>query len=451
MRIVFGVHQFFPKYSTGTEVHTLDLAREMRRRGHEVMIVTHQRTHAAVDTAHDAIERYRYDDFPVYAIVDVPPLSWEATGSAYDSRVSAERFAALMHELAPDLVHFTHVMRLGIGALRALLRTGVPYVVTLTDFFALCPRIILMDRAGRLCDGPLFNDCIWCMTGSRVLPLHSIALPEDAAAMYTETLNVEGLAVAEEQRAAGQRYHLLRYYLAGASKLIAPTRFLHEMFVRNGYAAEWLLYSPFAVDEDQLADHAHQPSATSVRIGFLGSVTEHKGPHVLIEAFRRLPREDARLEIWGEMPDPVYAERIRGLAGDDPRITLHGRFAPKDQPDILARLDVIVVPSLWHENTPLVLCAAVHAGIPVVGSNVGGVTELVTDEENGLVYPAGDVVELHNALRRLIEDPALRSRLRGHRRTFPTAREQGAVLEAVYRAAIATNTAKKSYDRSERR
>lgn len=443
MRIVFGVHQFFPKHSTGTEVYTLHLAREMRRRGHEVRIVTYQPAHAAVDPTDDAVERYRYDDFPVYAIVAVPPLSWEATGAAYDSRVSAERFAALMHELSPDLVHFTHIMHLGIGALRALLRTGVPYVVTLTDFFALCPRIILMDRAGRLCDGPLFNDCVWCMTGSRVLPLHSVALPEDAAAIYTATLNTEGLTVAEEQRAAGQRYHLLRYYLAGAKKLIAPTRFLRDTFVRNGYMPEWLLYSPFAIDEEHLASHAHQPSATTIRIGFLGSVTGHKGPHVLIEAFRRLSRADARLEIWGEMPDPGYAERVRGLAGDDPRITLHGRFAPRDQPDILARLDVVVVPSLWFENTPLVLCAALHAGIPVVGSNVGGITELVTHEENGLVYPVGDVSALHSVLLRLIEDPALRSRLRGHRRTFPTAREEGAVLEAVYREMIAADTAGK--------
>lgn len=441
MRIIYGVHQFFPSHSTGTEVYTLSLAREMRRRGHEVTIVTHQTSAEAPCPVAGTIEHYWYDGFPVYAIVESSPLTWQEIGDAYDSPVSADRFAALMVDLAPDLVHFTHIMRLGVGALRALLRTEIPYVATLTDFFALCPRIILMDRVGRLCDGPIFNDCVWCMTGTRALPPHSIALPEDAAGFYRATLGAVGLAAAEEQRAAGQRYHLLRYYLAGAKRLITPTRFLREIFIRNGYPAESLLHIPFGIDEDRLASRPHEPSPAAVRIGFLGSVTGHKGPHVLIEAFRRLQRADVRLEIWGDAPDPVYEAHIRSLAQDDPRITLHGRFAFENQPHILAQLDVVVVPSLWYENTPLVLCAAVHAGVPVVGSDVGGIAELVAHEENGLVFPPGDVAALQAALLRLVEAPALRKRMRGHPRRLPTVREEGATLEALYREVMMADTA----------
>jgi glycosyltransferase involved in cell wall biosynthesis len=175
-----------------------------------------------------------------------------------------------------------------------------------------------------------------------------------------------------------------------------------------------------------------------VCIGFLGSVTGHKGTHVLIEAFRRVRRTDVRLEIWGEMPDPVYAEQVETLAAGDPRITLFGRFAPEDQPDILSRLDVIVLPSLWYENMPLVLCAAIQAGIPVVGSDVGGITELVTHGRNGLVFPPGDVSALHAALERLLEDPGLRLGLGSHHPRLPTVQEEGVILESLYYEVLGT-------------
>jgi glycosyltransferase involved in cell wall biosynthesis len=438
MRIVLGVHQFFPRYSTGTEVYTLQIAREMRRRGHEVTIVTHDPTTMDAYEVEEGIVDYRYDDFPVHAIRSAPSHAGEGTRFAYDSAGSERQFAALIARLAPDLVHFTHLMHLGIGAPRALLRSTIPYLVTLTDFFALCPRITLIDRVGQHCRGPLFNDCIWCMTGSRVMPPHSLALPEEAAARYLTTLDEEGLVRADEERAVGQRYRLVRYALERAGALIAPTRALRDIFVRNGYRAERLMHLPLGVEQGWLAGYTHTPSDTEVRIGFLGSVVGHKGPQVLVDAFRRLPHGHARLEIWGAMPDPDDERHLRAIAGDDRRITVHGRFAPEDQPGILARLDIVVVPSLWYENTPLVLCAAVLAGIPVIGSDVGGITELVAHNKNGLVFPPGDVEALRAALACLVDDPLRLQRLRGQPppRVVPTPDEEGAHLEALYRDTI---------------
>lgn len=433
MRIVIAVHQFFPERYTGTEVYTLALAREMRRRGHEIAILTHVQSPPPAEPTAAGIYRYRYDDFPVYALTTTPDAEASALGFASDAREAGRQFAAIIAECVPDLVHFTHLMRLGIGALRVLQHARIPYLVTLTDFFALCPRTILVDRVGALCAGPTFNDCVWCMSGDHVPAPHGIAPPAEAYGWYRATLAGAGLEAAETQRRAGRWHPSFARYLRDAAALIAPTHFLRGVFVRNGYPEERLTYSPFGIAQEWLDGyHRVPPLAGEVRIGFLGSVIGHKGVDVLVKAFRGLPGAHVRLEIHGEAPDATYAAALwRGIGGD-PRITMHGAFAPTAQPDILARLDAVVVPSIWYENTPLVLCAAVLAGIPVVVSDMGGLTELVTHERNGLVFPVGDVAALRASLHRLIADSALRTRLAGHPRTLPTPRQEGEILEACY-------------------
>lgn len=432
MRIVIAVHQFFPERYTGTEVYTLALAREMRRRGHAIAILTHSQS-PPPESLVGGIYRYRYDDFPVYAITTTPNAEASALGFASDAREAGRQFAAIIAECAPDLVHFTHLMRLGMGALRALQRARIPYLVTLTDFFALCPRIILVDRADALCAGPTFNDCVWCMTGDPVPAPHGIAPPAEAYSWYRATLAGAGLEAAETQRRAGRWHPSFARYLRDAAALLAPTRFLRDVFVRNGYPEERLTYSPFGIEQEWLAGYRPlPPAAGEVRIGFLGSVVGHKGVDVLVAAFRGLPDAPIRLDIHGEAPDAAYTAALLRRIGDDPRIAMHGAFTPAAQPDLLARLDAVVVPSIWYENTPLVLCATVLAGIPVVVSDMGGLTELVTHEQNGLVFPVGDVAALRATLHRLVANPALRARLAGHPRTLPTPRQEGEILEACY-------------------
>src|SRR5262245_22493501 len=113
MRIIFAVHQFFPHYSTGTEVYTLQIAREMRRRGYDVTIVVHEPRARITDDNEDGVVCYHYDGFPVHAIHSRPSHPGDVTRFAYDSAESEQRFATLITRLKPDLVHFTHFMRLG--------------------------------------------------------------------------------------------------------------------------------------------------------------------------------------------------------------------------------------------------------------------------------------------------------------------------------------------------
>ena len=112
-----------------------------------------------------------------------------------------------------------------------------------------------------------------------------------------------------------------------------------------------------------------------------------------------------QVKIFGRTKDfPDYVARLKDLAGGDPRIQFCGTFPNSTIGKIFSGLDVLVVPSIWYENTPLVIYSAQAAGCPVIASDLGGMAEVIHHEDNGLLFKSGNVAELARALQRLSED-----------------------------------------------
>ena len=140
-----------------------------------------------------------------------------------------------------------------------------------------------------------------------------------------------------------------------------------------------------------------------------------KAPDALLSAFAGLPQGVASVDVFGAYApyhgDDSYRAVIEPLFAM-PGVTRHGPIAREAVPAALASIDVLVVPSVWPENSPLVIREAFLAGAPVVASRIGGIPEAVVDEVNGLLVEPGDVAAMRLALSRLVEDPALLARLR---------------------------------------
>ena len=149
-----------------------------------------------------------------------------------------------------------------------------------------------------------------------------------------------------------------------------------------------------------------------LRVGFVGSLVWHKGAHVLIDAARGLAGSCV-VDIHGDVNvSPEYVARLRDSAAGA-RVTFHGGFARDGAAAIYRSLDVLVVPSLWPENSPLVIHEAFMHGLPVVGARMGGVPELVTHGVNGLVYDAFSTDALRSCLQQLVDDRGLVESLAG--------------------------------------
>jgi glycosyltransferase involved in cell wall biosynthesis len=169
------------------------------------------------------------------------------------------------------------------------------------------------------------------------------------------------------------------------------------------------------------------------RIGFVGTLAPHKGVHVLLEAFRGLANRDATLGINGsETVYPAYVAGLRSAAAGDARVRFHGPFPEGGQESVLGQTDVLVVPSIWWEHSPLTVLEALGHGVPVIASATGGVPELVPPDA-GILVPPGDAAALGEALAAVVEG----RRLGEARPPLPlkTAAEEAAELEAVYAGA----------------
>jgi glycosyltransferase involved in cell wall biosynthesis len=147
-------------------------------------------------------------------------------------------------------------------------------------------------------------------------------------------------------------------------------------------------------------------SRRPLRIGYVGTLVWHKGAHVLLEAVRGLPAGGYQVKIFGN-PDvsPDYVADLHARAAGLP-IQFMGPFERNRIAEAYAAIDVLVVPSLWLENSPLVIHEAFMAGIPVVGARIGGIADLVEEGRTGLLYEPASAVALEAALRGLIENPA---------------------------------------------
>jgi glycosyltransferase involved in cell wall biosynthesis len=171
-------------------------------------------------------------------------------------------------------------------------------------------------------------------------------------------------------------------------------------------------------------------------VGFIGTVAPHKGVHVLVDAFQAIAHPEASLDIHGSLSaDPAYARRVRDAASSDPRIRWHGAFPEGGQAQVHEALDVLVVPSLWWENSPITALEALADGLAVVASRTGGVPEVLDEGRLGLLVPPGDAT----ALRVALEDVMAGRKLSEVLPPLPlkTVAEGARELEALYTSLVA--------------
>ena len=224
------------------------------------------------------------------------------------------------------------------------------------------------------------------------------------------------------------------------SLFLAPSRFLREQFVAFGIPPEKILFHECGLQTDtiQPAPKTLAPQKNggerSLVFGYIGVVDPVKGVHLLVEAFQTLPQAELRI-YGGEAAYAPYPDekRFRSRLANSARIRCMGRYEQHELGRILAEVDVVVVPSIWYENAPLVIREAFLAHTPVITADFGGMREWVTDGVNGLLFEPRNIDDLRQKMMRFITEPDLVARLS---RAFPAVRSiraDAALLEQHYR------------------
>lgn len=422
MRALLVAHQFLPRYSAGTEVLTRDTGLELMRRGHEVHVL-------AADPLPEVRPKsvvgddYSHAGLQVHSVrMPEPPSEREQLEWEYLNPAVADHVAEYVTALRPDAVHVFHLLHLSASVLDPLRALGVPLVFSATDFWSFCVRGNLTKPSGELCRGPnaISSNCLECRRVDEWFPPRLMP-PAVGRQRYFRRVARAALAERPEEmkkvmlaRFAMARTRRLYDQIAQVDAILAPTKLTYELLLENGFPAEKVRLSPYGMDMSAFSKRDAGPATPApLRIGFMGTLAEHKGAHVLVDAFQRLPdRHGATLRICGGLGDyPDYTRDLLDRISSHPRINLAGRFPNERMADELAQIDVLAVPSIWYENAPLVVYSALAAGVPVVATNLGGLSETIDHGRNGLLFECGDAEDLARQLERLIVEPGLLAQL----------------------------------------
>jgi glycosyltransferase involved in cell wall biosynthesis len=174
-------------------------------------------------------------------------------------------------------------------------------------------------------------------------------------------------------------------------KVIAPSEFLANRIRREGVAVHQVL-------RNFVPDHGYDPNQKSAEANtllYLGLLERHKGVHVLVDAFcRSSNKQGFRLSIVGNGSLKEELLTIVGKAGMNERVTITGFLCKGKIDDIRRNAAAQIVPSIWYENAPLTVLEAFSFGIPVIASDIGGLSEIVVQEAGSETFHHGDSLEL---------------------------------------------------------
>ena len=466
MRVLSVVHDYLPRHRAGAEIYTHQLARALRRRGHEAVVLYAEYDR---DAEPHTLRRGEYDTVPFFeATWKFGHASFEAT---YRDAAMERLFERVLDEVRPEVLHVQHLGRFSIGLPAIAKARGVAVAYTLHEYALTCPRRGLrMTAEGTLCDDLDSRLCAQCIVGEAVpeappvLPtrgerfahfwrekvagrsrrfvrkrLASVGLFDRARVdesaprpVITRYSPDDWLRMAQIV-AIEKRWGAVREMIRDVDLFIAPSPFLRRKFVEFGVPRRKILFSDNGIDLEPFRGFSRAREASGrVRFGYAGTIDEHKGVHVLVEAMNRLERGKATLSIHGDLNAfPGYAERVRSLAAS-PDTFFRGPFDNARVAEVLSSIDVLVVPSLWYENSPLTIHEAFAAKAPVVATDLGGMRDLVRDGVSGLLFRRGDPDDLARALARLASDGPLLERLRAGLPRVKTVDEDAADMEARY-------------------
>lgn len=410
MKILFAIHQFFPKYYTGTERSVLNIVKQLMKTGHFVQVITYGDDDLnALDPDKErdgiSVQEYTYEGVPVTGVRD-NSLTGNITFGISEGLLKPF-LSGFVRRGGFDVIHIAHPCKMGILA-RVGKNLRIPVIATLHDFWLLCLRVQLLKPDSALCSGP--KNGIECI--------------KDCCKGFSQGVMAERLMKTKE-------------FFDLCNVITSPSRFLIDMFHLNGWVRE-IQHVRCGIDYSSVGARLKRryTVGSKLKISYLGTILYHKGIHVLIKAIRKIKSNkitfDISLDIWGGyFHERDYYKRLTRLVRGDKRINFKGEYDYASVFKILKESDLIVVPSLWWENSPFTILTGFAAGIPAIVSNIGGMAELVKDGKTGFTFEVGNPESLAQVIERIMNDPTIINDLKRNI-SAPRIEEEAFEYEKIY-------------------
>ncbi|MET0285153.1 MAG: glycosyltransferase family 4 protein [Polyangiales bacterium] len=381
-KILFVANQYAPNVIGGAELSVQTLVEELHGRGHQVAVASLSRDGTDSEDFVNGVRVYRVGSRNLYTPFTGPQHALvRAAFHAIDvyNPWMGHQLARILDRERPDWVSAHNIAGFSTSVWSTVKSRGIGLIQVLHDYWAVCPQT-RMNKDGHNCERP----CGVC--------------------------SVYG---------APKRY---------ASRLpdvaIGVSKFAIEKHLENGYfprARTGVAYNgrPYT----RPTEYKPRTPGAPLRLGFIGRIEEAKGIEELLTALSRLPPDRWTLRVAGRPVDPAYLDALKERF-PLPQVEYLGYVKAAE---LYQSIDMLVVPSRWHETLCVVVYEALGFGLPVLAARVGGIPEILEGHDCGWLFEPGNAGDLEANLRARLDgwpDPEGLWERAIQRRTFFTPERQ---------------------------
>jgi len=411
-KILMLLGWYYPDSIGGTEKYVKNLSLGLKKLGYNVEIAAPSKNTIKLEEyTHSGIKVYRYpvsnNKFIQHPDKKLTPLNFD-------------QFVDLIDKVSPDLIHM-HSLVTDCGVSHAIFikQKNIPLVFTIHVAGVMCPRGTFMRWGVEQCDRKLIvNKCASCLLNFKGIPK---TLSRMLVALQIRKLkffkNIPKLnMIIGSKNEIDSRIRTIHELFAIPDCVVVVSQWLKETIELNQFKNKKLFFSKHGIESDNVTKLA-EDNKEKIVFSYIGRFYYLKGIHVLLEAFKKIENINIELRLFGVAESDeqkVYLKKLKKITGDDFRIKFMGELVEDNREEIMNSIDVLIVPSVCFETGPLVVLEAFHHGIPVIGSNLGGISELVLNEKNGLLFAVGNVDDLKTSIERFVYEDGLLDKLKSN-------------------------------------
>jgi glycosyltransferase involved in cell wall biosynthesis len=412
---LLGAGSYLPWQTGGSIIYCHRLCQRLAASGVDVKVAVHQTPDKDVP-----VGEYKHENIPVVVLPPIPDFEERVSLYSRTTR-NATGFRELLERFQPDIVHFHDFSYVaGITHMHLAKEASCKIVLTYHTPGNSCPQHGLLYRGNSICDGRiLLGRCTECrLSDAGMSAFISTVLANFSIPWLKSEAKNKIARIFTSRRMTELFLNSWKDMIMLTDIIIVCAEWVKRLLNINGVEPEKIIFCPQGTLIPNHKIYDKTQSRDSLFLAFAGRSTRIKGVHVIAEAMRLLPPllpVKATLFLASKnWEEDEYGRDVERQISDDQRFEVKYCMPNSQLIDMLSVYDATIVPSIWPETGPLVVFESFAAGVPVIGSRLGGIEENVRDGIDGILFKAGDAKELAGVIRRLLEDRGLLARLKSN-------------------------------------
>ena len=378
--IILCSNMYPPNFVGGAELIVHYHARGLKKLGWTVIVFTgdtqtQSRRHQIKHDVFDGIDVYR-------VFLTIHDYHFEFVNFCHPD--IEKLFLKILKRYKPDVVHFHNIIGVSLGIIHIAKEYGAKTVLTFHDYWGICHKNTLKTEDGFICKS--YNVCNACLPAiedgsDRHIP---IRLRQDFFSLMMRNVDA----------------------------FISPSAYLAKIYITAGFPQERFHVVWNGIDIRRFQKVKKKQSSDILRLSFIGYFGKHKGIQTFLNALPLIvDRERIHVNLIGDGEEKkTYISTLKAN-GCLHLVQFWGKLANSEIDRVYRETDFLVLPSIWPENQPVSVTEAMAAGIPILASDIGGMSELVDDGVTGFLFEAGNTSQMAAIVERLLRDPAIASRM----------------------------------------